>query len=160
MPPLPNLPPFTQQWEIRPAIGTTPLSGANGAARTGGWIRPLDPQPIDAALVAQLTDAWLPAVFVRLTEPNAVPTIDLTIHFRADLPLPPDYVLATFESRVSQGLAWSSWLPALVVLLSIAGIATAPRATAGARQPRFAQYLVLVGLFSIAGYLFGRCGSV
>jgi hypothetical protein len=34
---------------------------------TGGWIKPLDPQPIDAALVAQLTDAWIPAVFVRLT---------------------------------------------------------------------------------------------
>jgi len=103
MPRLRNLPPFTHQWEISPAIGTTPLSGGKGAALTGGWIRPLDPQPIDAALVAQLTDAWVPAVFVRLTEPNAVPTIDLTIHFRADLPLPADYVLVTFESRLSQG---------------------------------------------------------
>jgi acyl-CoA thioesterase len=32
-----------------------------------------------------------------------VPTIDLTIHFRADLPLPSDYVLVTFESRLSHG---------------------------------------------------------
>src|SRR3954447_4065298 len=104
-------PPFTRQWEIRPAIGTPPFSGSGGSTLTGGWIRPLNmvgdgspgPDPIDAALVAQLADAWLPAVFTRLTEPNAVPTIDLTIHFRADLPLPADYVLVTFESRLSQG---------------------------------------------------------
>jgi acyl-CoA thioesterase len=106
-----TLPPFTRQWEIRPAIGTPPFSGSDGSTVTGGWIRLLnsggDPglsaHPIDAALVAQLADAWLPAVFTRLTEPNPVPTIDLTIHFRSDLPLPADYVLVKFESRLSQG---------------------------------------------------------
>jgi acyl-CoA thioesterase len=100
--PRPDLPPFTRQWDVRFAIGARPFSGVNGSSLTGGWIKPLDQHPIDAALVAQLTDAWLPAVFIRLTEPNAVPTIDLTIHFRADLPLPADYVLVTFESRLSQ----------------------------------------------------------
>jgi hypothetical protein len=73
------------------------------------------------------------------------------------------YPLSAFsiESRVSQGLAWSSWLPALVVLLSMAGIAIARRSKPQSRPaPRFAQYLVIVGLFSIAGYLFGRCGEV
>jgi acyl-CoA thioesterase len=99
--PRPDLPPFTRQWDVRFAIGARPFSGVNGSSLTGGWIKPLDQHPIDAALVAQLTDAWLPAVFIRLTEPNAVPTIDLTIHFRADLPLPADYVLVTFESRLS-----------------------------------------------------------
>ena len=98
-----DLPPFTRQWEVRPAVGIQPFSGAVEGALTGGWIKPLDPHPIDAALVAQLTDAWIPAVFVRLTEPDAVPTIDLTIHFRSDLPLEPDYVLSTFETRVSAG---------------------------------------------------------
>ena len=106
-----TLPPFTRQWEIRPALGRPPFSGSDGSTLTGGWIRPLNgvgdgsasPHPIDDALVAQLADAWLPAVFTRLTEPNPVPTIDLTIHFRADLPLPADYVLVTFESRLSQG---------------------------------------------------------
>jgi acyl-CoA thioesterase len=98
-----ELPPFTRQWEDRPAVGIQPYAGANDSALTGGWIKPLDPHPIDAALVAQLTDAWIPAVFVRLTEPNAVPTIDLTIHFRGDLPLEPDYVLSTFETRLSAG---------------------------------------------------------
>lgn len=98
-----DLPPFTRQWEVRPAVGVDPFTGSDGSTLTGGWIKPLDEHPIDAALVAQLTDAWLPAVFIRLTEPNAVPTIDLTIHFRADLPLDPDYVLVTFETRVAAG---------------------------------------------------------
>jgi acyl-CoA thioesterase len=99
----PDLPPFTRQWEVRPAIGIPPFTGSEGPALTGGWIRPLDPHPIDAALVAQLTDAWIPAVFIRLTEPNPVPTIDLTIHFRSELPLAPDYVLSTFQTRLSAG---------------------------------------------------------
>ena len=103
IPPHPQMPPFARQWETRPAVGRAPFQGLEGSTLTGGWIRPLDPHPIDAALVAQLTDAWLPAVFIRLTEPNAVPTIDLTIHFRADLPLPADYVLCTFETRLSRG---------------------------------------------------------
>jgi acyl-CoA thioesterase len=98
-----DLPPFTRQWEVRPAVGISPFTGAEASTLSGGWIRPLDPHPIDAALVAQLADAWVPAVFVRLTEPNAVPTIDLTIHFRSDLPLAPDYVLSTFETRESAG---------------------------------------------------------
>ena len=112
--PHPELPPFARQWEIRPAVGEPPFRGLDGPTLTGGWIKPIEDHPVDAALVAQLTDAWLPAVFIRLTQPNAVPTIDLTIHFRADLPLPPDYVLATFESRLStggfieeDGLIWS-----------------------------------------------------
>lgn len=100
----PNMPPFSRQWEFRYAVGKPPFEGhVDGPTITGGWIKPREPHPIDAALVAQLTDAWLPAVFIRLTEPNAVPTIDLTIHFRGDLPLPADYVLVTFESRLSRG---------------------------------------------------------
>ena len=100
----PSMPPFSQQWELRYAVGKPPFTGdPDGPTLSGGWIKPIDEHPIDAALVAQITDAWLPAVFIRLTEPNAVPTIDLTIHFRADLPLPADFVLVTFESRTSSG---------------------------------------------------------
>ena len=67
----------------------------------------------------------------------------------------------SIESRVTQGFAGSGWLPALVVSLAIAGITIAPRSAAvPARPPRFAQYLILAGLCSIAGYLFGRCGQV
>jgi len=66
----------------------------------------------------------------------------------------------SIESRVSQGLARSSWLPAAVVLLAAAGIWLAPRRAAGADPPRFAQYLILAAVFSVAGYLIGRCGEV
>jgi hypothetical protein len=70
--------------------------------------------------------------------------------------------LAAFsiESRVSQGLARSSWLPAAIVLLAAAGIWLAPRAAPGVDPPRFAHYLVLAAVFSVAGYLAGRCGEV
>jgi acyl-CoA thioesterase len=104
VPPPPTVPPFAHQWDVRYALGKRPFRGdGDGPTLSGGWIRPQDPAPVDAALVAQLTDAWLPAVFVRLREPNAVPTVDLTIHFRGDLPLPADYVLVSFESRLSHG---------------------------------------------------------
>jgi hypothetical protein len=84
-----------------------------------------------------------------------------TIHWPAILgtaPLP----LASFsiESRVTQGLAWSGWLPAAIVLLGAAGIVRARRRPGQGARPRFAQYLVLAGTFSVAGYLFGRCGEV
>jgi hypothetical protein len=85
-----------------------------------------------------------------------------SIHWPAILGTAP-YPLAAFsiESRVNQGMTGTSALPAFVVLLSLAGIVVArQRRTAAAQRPRFAQYLVLVGLFSIAGYLFGRCGQV
>ena len=85
-----------------------------------------------------------------------------TLHWPAMLGTAP-YPLAAFaiESRVGQGLAGASWLPAALVLLSAAGILVsrgrpAPRGA----PPRFGQYLVLAGTFSVAGYLFGRCGEV
>jgi hypothetical protein len=83
-----------------------------------------------------------------------------TMHWPAILgtaPLP----LASFsiESRVSQGLTGTSWLPGALVVLALAGIVLARRTGAG-QPPRFAQYLVLTGIFSVAGYLFGRCGEI
>jgi hypothetical protein len=85
-----------------------------------------------------------------------------SVHWPAILGTAP-YPLTAFsiESRVTQGAAGSSWLPAAIVLLSVAGIAVSPRSGDGTRpRPRFAQYLILVGAFSVAGYLFGRCGVV
>jgi hypothetical protein len=98
------------------------------------------------------------------------------VHWPAILGTAP-YPLSAFsiESRVGQGLAGSSWLPALIVVLSVVGIAIARRSTPESRlhqgfhlrrgfgaqgPPRFAHYLVLVSLCSIGGYLFGRCGEV
>jgi hypothetical protein len=85
-----------------------------------------------------------------------------SIHWAAILgtqPMP----LARFaiESDVWQGLPSSSWLPVAFVVLSIAGIAVAARSRPhAASRVRFAQYLVLAGVFSAAGYVLGRCGEV
>ncbi|MGZ4277281.1 MAG: acyl-CoA thioesterase [Solirubrobacteraceae bacterium] len=75
-------PPIARRFEVRPAIGFAPFSGAHEAV-TGGWIRFAEPHPVDAPALAMYADAWLPAPFTRLTEPVAAPTIDLTVHFRA-----------------------------------------------------------------------------
>jgi hypothetical protein len=87
----------------------------------------------------------------------------ISIHWPAILGTAPIPLTAfSIESRVNQGMAWSSWLPAALVLLSIAGIGAASREPDGTPHTtrRFAHYLILTGLFSIGGYLFGRCGEV
>lgn len=96
------LPPIARRWEFRGALGGAPFSGAAEAV-TGGWLRLAQPRQADAFVVAAMTDAWFPAVFARLTEPAALPTVDLTIHFRAPLPPagtdPAGWTLARFSSR-------------------------------------------------------------
>ena len=56
--------------------------------------------------MAAYTDAWPPAVFSSSdlgAIAHGVPTVDLTIHFRAQLPLPgarpDDFALVVFRSR-------------------------------------------------------------
>ena len=75
------MPPITHQVEMRPALGALPFSGSDEAI-SGGWMRLHEAQRLDSATLALYCDAWLPAVFTRLTEPVGAPTIDLTIHFR------------------------------------------------------------------------------
>ena len=71
----------------------------------GGWIRLPELRPVDALLAAAITDGWLPPTFSRIQEPVVVPTVDLTIHFRAELPHPgladDAFVLASFRTTVA-----------------------------------------------------------
>jgi acyl-CoA thioesterase len=94
-------PPFARRFDIRPALGPRPFSGA-GEALTGGWLRLKRERPLDAALLVALCDAWIPAVFAATTEPLAVPTLELTVHLRARLPLPSDWVLGRFTTRTAR----------------------------------------------------------
>jgi acyl-CoA thioesterase len=95
--------PIVEQFEVRPALGGPPFSGAQ-EAMTGGWLRFAEPQPLDAPALAMYADAWLPSPMPHLTRPAAAPTVDLTVHFRApaaaaaiaDAP-----VLAVFHSRTA-----------------------------------------------------------
>jgi acyl-CoA thioesterase len=99
--------PMRERYESRSALGAI---GARAAeAVTGGWIRLREePHGVDAPLVAAYTDAWPPAVFTRLDPTGlvgGVPTVDLTVHFRAAWPAhldPTDFALVVFRSRVAR----------------------------------------------------------
>ncbi len=94
--------PFVRQFEYRPAV--EPAAGDEAVA--GGWLRLRDgAQQLDSALLAALCDCWFPAIFSAVAEPLAVPTLDLTIHFRATLPAPAGWALGSFVTRtVGDGL--------------------------------------------------------
>lgn len=105
--------PMRDRYEYRHGIGAVP-GGAAGEALTGGWIRLAEDEPVDDVVVAALTDSWAPAVFSRLTAPVAVPTVDLTIHFREEPPARPGWCLVRFRSRLAadgyldeEGEVWS-----------------------------------------------------
>ncbi len=92
-------PPFAQQFDFRPAIGGKPFEGS-AEAITGGWLWPKEgASELDAALAVALCDSWFPALFTAAETPLAVPTLDLTVHLRAPLPRPSDWVLGTFWTR-------------------------------------------------------------
>ncbi len=96
--------PIHARYEQRWAIGPRTFEGVRGReAVTGGWIRLAEgTRPLDAALLAAYADAWPPAVFATEELPmglGGVPTVDLTVHVRAALPLPDDFVLVVFRTR-------------------------------------------------------------
>lgn len=108
--PTDEMPSIVHRVKIAPRIGGTPFSGrevAPGeAVETGGWIELPDPRPIDAVYVALLTDCWWPPSLEPLTALAIAPTIDLTIHLRADLPpggLPDQPVLGRFLTSAAVG---------------------------------------------------------
>lgn len=107
--PFPGMPPITSQLRLSPRLGGLPFSGRlptdGRGVLTGGWIGSPEDQPIDAAYLAQLTDYWWPPAFEAVTTPVAAPTIDLTIHVRADLPpggLAAAPVLGRYRSSTAQ----------------------------------------------------------
>ena len=98
-----GLPPFTDNFDVRWA------GGERGRARNVTWVRTRPPAPLDHAVVAALSDTMVPAAFTRLGRFAVVPTLDLTIHFRA--PLPPageddGWALAAFRSGLAAGGVW------------------------------------------------------
>ncbi len=90
--------PLRGRYDPRPAVGSLPFSPGPEAV-TGGWIRTADADPLDDVLVAALTDAWPPAIFARLPAPIGVPTVDLTVHFRARPEGDDAWALVRFQTR-------------------------------------------------------------
>ena len=107
-----GLPAMYQHYETRVAVGPRSFDPElrQSEALTGGWIRLVEPRPLDGALLAAYADAWPPAVFATHDLPPlmaGVPTVDLTVHVRATPPAdvaPDDFVLAVFRTRrVAEG---------------------------------------------------------
>jgi acyl-CoA thioesterase len=108
--PTATMPPMFQRVRVAPRFGGIPFSARalppGEAPETGGWITLPDPRPIDAAFVALCTDVWWPPAFQPLGRPAIAPTIDLTIHVRADIPpegLPDQPVLGWYRSTAAHG---------------------------------------------------------
>jgi acyl-CoA thioesterase len=99
-----EVPPIFSQVEARWAIGAPPFT-VDAAAHVGGWIRLVERRPLDAILATALMDFWPPSMFNRIGAVTGVPTIDLTVHLRAELPPPhardDDWYLVSFRSRLA-----------------------------------------------------------
>ncbi|MDX6699057.1 MAG: hypothetical protein QOE65_2454 [Solirubrobacteraceae bacterium] len=94
-------PPFTDLLVMQGRFGAAPFSGAD-VAEVGGWLGLRENRELDAPAVALLSDAWFPAPWPRLRALAPAPTIDMTVHFRAPLPLPASLLLARFRSRLTR----------------------------------------------------------
>jgi acyl-CoA thioesterase len=100
-----GMPAFMDRYDVRWVKGGGP--GQPGRkARNMAWARPRPANALDHVTVASLADTIVPAAFSLLGRPLVVPTLDLTIHFRAPLPAPGEWVLVGFESRLSAGGVW------------------------------------------------------
>ncbi len=94
-------PPFTKQMIIQPRLEGVPFSGGEQPMEITAWLGLAEPRPIDARLLAFLSDAQIPAPFMRTAEPLAAPTVDLTVHFRAPQRAPGEDELCLVRTRTS-----------------------------------------------------------
>jgi len=112
---LPNATPpaFLERLTMQHRFGDLPFTRSEHGD-TGGWLGLREGRPLDALSLAVLADAWFPAPWPRLSALAPAPTIDLTIHFRAPLPLPDTLLLGRFECRLvrdgffeEDGMLWA-----------------------------------------------------
>jgi acyl-CoA thioesterase len=98
--PLPGAPEFARRLVLQPRIGALPLAGSD-QEQVGGWIDLPEVEALGGAELCVCADGYYPAIWPRLTEPHAAPTIDLTVHVRAPLPVRGP-LLARFTSRLAR----------------------------------------------------------
>jgi acyl-CoA thioesterase len=107
--PAPAAIPLHERYEYRFHPDAQPAAGSERAV-TAAWIRSSVPHALDHALLAAYADALPPALFARAHDAGefgALPTVDLTVHFRMDPRRaelgPEDFCLAIFRSRLAHG---------------------------------------------------------
>jgi acyl-CoA thioesterase len=96
--------PLRARLECRPTFGGPRGSGER--ALVGGWMRSAEPRVVDPAMLALFCDGWHPAVAQHRAfagaPPRGMPTVDLTVHFRAAVPAdarPEDFYLGVFRAQ-------------------------------------------------------------
>jgi acyl-CoA thioesterase len=116
----PAAPAFVRHLVMQPRLGPAPFTGSEQPMELAAWVGLAQPRAIDALSLAFFSDALLPAPFLRLTQPAVVPTVDLTIHFRASMPRsadpdPEELCLARMSTRVvhegffeEDGVIWAA----------------------------------------------------
>ena len=92
-------PAFLERLSMQRRFGELPFSRAD-RAETGGWLGLREERPVDSLAVVVLADAWFPAPWPRLRALAPAPTIDLTVHFRAPLPLDDGLLLGRFRTKL------------------------------------------------------------
>jgi acyl-coenzyme A thioesterase PaaI-like protein len=97
--PLDRAPAFMDRLVFVHRFGDPPFTGSDHG-EVGGWLGLRERRPLDAPAIALLADAWYPAPWPRLDELAPAPTIDLSVHFRAPLPLDDSLLLGRFTNRV------------------------------------------------------------
>jgi acyl-CoA thioesterase len=94
-----NAPPFASLLTMQPRFGAPPFSGTDEAL-AGGWIGLVEERPVDALTILVLADAWYPAPWPRLEALAPSPTVEMTVHFRAPMPLADGLLLGRFRSKL------------------------------------------------------------
>jgi acyl-CoA thioesterase len=100
--PTPVMPPIAHRFEYR-LVTVDPVFGGAPRADVTAWLRPREATPYDPVLLATVSDAHAPAVFVKAAAPLATATVDLTVHFRTPAAAGPatGWCLGAFRSTVA-----------------------------------------------------------
>lgn len=85
------MPRFFRQMKVAPRFGHIPFSAPTVDPRgdgteNGGWLMPSFSRAVDPLWLAVCCDAFWPSAMQALDTPLMSPTLDLTIHLRAELP--------------------------------------------------------------------------
>jgi acyl-CoA thioesterase len=79
-------PEFARHLVLQPRFDGALFGGGEQPMEVRAWMGLAEPRVIDALSLAFFADALIPAPYMRLPEPAAVPTVDLTVHFQEHMP--------------------------------------------------------------------------
>ena len=96
-----------EKWEIRSVNQAFGVLTENNASHMRWWIRPKETSPISSALLVAAADALPPPIFFHSDTVKMAPTVDLTIHVRAEINSvkwgPAAWLLAEFVTNHASG---------------------------------------------------------